>query len=335
MSAAKAEWRLMLIGIPLFMMANYAGNQYYNQPFVAVAKKIGVTFILACVVWSGVRLTRNYLSDHFHGHHQTFKRIVVCVLIGGIAGTFLSVLITDPFLLFNPSLPSLVNHFGPMFFFSVLIVGAHEVLHNFYEMRTMTQEREALKKAHIQSQLDSLKNQINPHFLFNSLNTLSSLVSISPEQAERFIEELSNVYRYLLQSNEKVLAPLHAEVEFVNSYYHLLKTRYGEAIQLTMSIDKMYLDFLIPSLALQLLLENSTKHNIISTTKPLHIHIYVQADPDRLVVTNNLQRKINPVPSNKMGLTNIVKTLQLLNQPEVIIQETEKEFIVSLPLIKQ
>jgi two-component system, LytTR family, sensor kinase len=335
MSAAKAEWRLMLIGIPLFMMANYAGNQYYNQPFLPVAKKIGITFILACAVWSGVRYVRNFLTGYFRGHHQTIRRIAASVLIGGIAGMFLSILLTEPFLFNNISVPSLINHFGPMFFFSVLIVGAHEVLHNFFEMRTMEQEREALKKAHIQSQLDSLKNQINPHFLFNSLNTLSSLVSISPEQAERFIDELSNVYRYLLQSNEKVLTTLRTEIEFVNSYYHLLKTRYGEAIELTISIDKIYFDFLIPSLALQLLLENSTKHNIISATRPLHIHINAQSDPDRLVVTNNLQPKNNPAPSNKMGLANIVKTLQLLNQPEVIIRETENEFIVSLPLIKQ
>jgi LytS/YehU family sensor histidine kinase len=180
-----------------------------------------------------------------------------------------------------------------------------------------------------------LKNQVNPHFLFNSLNTLSSLVSISPEQAERFIDELSSVYRYLLQSNEQVLATLRAEIEFANSYYHLLKTRYGDAIQLTINIDSIHFDFLIPSLSLQLLLENSTKHNIVSTAKPLHIHIYTQTAPDRLVVSNNLQRKINPVPSNKMGLVNIMKTLQLLNQQEVVVQESEKEFVVILPLIKQ
>jgi LytS/YehU family sensor histidine kinase len=260
---------------------------------------------------------------------------MVSMLAGGVAGTFLSALLTNTLLIFHPSISLLVDHFGPMFFFSVLVIGAHEVLHNFYEMRNLEQERESLKKAHVQSQLDSLKNQVNPHFLFNSLNTLSSLVSISPDQAERFIDELSSVYRYLLQSNEKVLATLRTEIEFVNSYYHLLKTRYGDAIQLTTSIDSAYLDFFIPSLALQLLLENSTKHNIISATKPLHIHIYTKANPDQLVVANNLQRKINPVPSNKMGLVNIIKTLQLLNEPEAVIRETDREFIVSLPLIKQ
>jgi LytS/YehU family sensor histidine kinase len=160
------------------------------------------------------------------------------------------------------------------------------------------------------------------------------LVHISPDQAERFIDELSTVYRYLLQSNENVLAKLRAEIAFANAYYHLLKTRYGDGIQLTISVDDRYLDFFVPSLSLQLLLENSTKHNIISASKPLYIHIYAKSDPAELVVLNNLQRKTNPVPSNKMGLANIIKTLQLLNQPEAIVQETEREFIVSLPLIK-
>ena len=336
MSVAKAEQRLMLIGVTLFLLANYAGNQYYNQPFFSVAKKMGGTFVLCSIVWLIIRYTRNFLFIYFTGHNQLLKRILICVLIGTITGAMLSVLVTEPLSnLSNLTSTSLVNHFGPMFFYCILVAGAHEVLHNVYDMRKLAQEKEALQKAHLQSQLDSLKNQVNPHFLFNSLNTLSSLVSISPEQAEIFIDELSSVYRYLLQSNERELTTLQAEMEFANSYYHLLKTRYGEAIHLTISVDRTHLNFLVPSLSLQLLLENCTKHNIISLTKPLHIHIYTKSGPDRLVVANNLQRKVNPVPSNKTGLANIMKKLQLLNQPEVTIRETENDFIVSVPLIKQ
>jgi LytS/YehU family sensor histidine kinase len=236
------------------------------------------------------------------------------------------------------SLEQFTHNFGPSFFFSALIIGAHEVLYNFYELRRLDQEREALKKAHLQSQFDSLKTQVNPHFLFNSINTVLSLIHTSPAQAETFLIELSSVYRYLLQSNENQLATLQQELQFTHSYFHLLKTRFGNAIQLAVSIDEKWMQYQLPSLTLQLLLENAVKHNVVSLSRPLIISLNTQEETDKdtvfLIVQNNLQPKTQAVASHRMGLNNILSKFELLNHNEVIVTDKDDHFTVILPLLK-
>ncbi len=129
-------------------------------------------------------------------------------------------------------------------------------------------EKEAMQQLNIQQEFDTLKSQVNPHFLFNCFNTLSSLISEDKEQAEVFLNELSKVYRYLLRSNEDGLSTLRDELNFIHSYYNLLKTRYADAIAVQVEVDKKYYKYLLPSLSLQLLVENAVKHNIVSKCQP-------------------------------------------------------------------
>ncbi|UFH52637.1 sensor histidine kinase [Spirosoma sp. KNUC1025] len=190
------------------------------------------------------------------------------------------------------------------------------------------------KKESLQSQLDSLKAQINPHFLFNSLSALSSLVSENPKQAERFIEELASVYRYVLQTNEELLTTLRSELNFIQAYFHLLQMRFGRSVELEVSVDEPRQSFLIPPLTLQLLVENAVKHNTALPAKPLLIQIYTDQH-NRLVVRNTLRRKQNLVPSNRTGLTNIKTKYRLLGQPDVVVQELDDCFQVMVPLIHE
>src|SRR5207302_10574389 len=132
--------------------------------------------------------------------------------------------------------------------------------------------------------------QINPHFLFNSLSSLSSLIADDHKRAEKFVDELASVYRYLLQTNEKELTTLAKELEFINAYFHLLKTRFSDGIQMELNVDNKYDDFLLPPLTLQILLENAVKHNVILPDKPLIIKVYTD-EADNLIVLNNLQKK--------------------------------------------
>jgi hypothetical protein len=337
------ENRLMLIGIPLFMAAFYAGNQYYKEPFtLALAGQIGQALVLATAVWLVARSFRAALLRRLPGYGQTVGRIALTVLGSGLAGMVINAGLYElPAVLREGKalgIASFAAYFGPMFFYSALVTGAHEVVHNFFELRRMDQEREELKKAHLQSQLDSLKSQVNPHFLFNSLNTLLSLIPTSPERAERFVEELSSVYRYLLQANQHELATLRQELDFAQSYFHLLKTRFGAGITLTQHVDDDLLGYRLPSLTLQLLLENAVKHNVILAGRPLVITIATatgeRGEGPRLVVRNNLQRKVQPVASGRMGLNNIVAKLKLLNQAEPTIREDGDYFTVTLPLLK-
>ncbi|RYF68735.1 MAG: sensor protein lytS [Cytophagaceae bacterium] len=194
-------------------------------------------------------------------------------------------------------------------------------------------ERELLQMANMQSQLDVLKQQVNPHFLFNSLNALSALISENPVQAELFVDKLSEVYRYVLQAtSEQHLTTLEAELQFIDAYYHLLQTRYGTGVQLRVTVDDDQRTGKLPPLTLQLLVENAVKHNIVLPACPLMIGIFLD-EQSRLVVQNTLQRKATRAISNGVGLTNIVAKYRLLNLPQPTIEETSEAFVVRLSLV--
>ncbi len=203
----------------------------------------------------------------------------------------------------------------------------------FEKWRRVVDEAEQLKRENLQSQLEGLKGQVNPHFLFNSLNSLSSLISEDPEKAEKFLDEMSKVYRYLLRTNEDGLTSLEAEMQFIHSYFHLLKTRYGEGLEIEIIIEDRFYSYQLPPLTLQMLVENAVKHNMILKHSPLKILI-MTTNSGRLVVSNNLQRKDRMVSSNKVGLTNIVNKYRLMKQEEISVRDDGKEFAVVVPLIQ-
>lgn len=183
-------------------------------------------------------------------------------------------------------------------------------------------------------QMMALQAQLNPHFLFNSLNSLSSLIADEPQKAERFVDEMSSVYRYLLRTNDLELTTLQTELAFIDSYYHLLKTRYGAGINLIKAVDESLLNYKIPPLTLQLLLENAVKHNVVSAEQPLSIQLLTHPD-GWLEVSNSLLRKpVNRVNSTQKGLLNILSKYQLLGQAAPKVVETGTLFSVTLPLIK-
>ncbi|GAB3491379.1 histidine kinase [Spirosoma knui] len=193
-------------------------------------------------------------------------------------------------------------------------------------------EQEKLRTVSLQSQLDALKQQVNPHFLFNSLNVLDSLIEDDPAQARVFLDELSTVYRYLLRSNDQHLTDLGTELDFIHSYFHLLKTRHGDGLRLAIAVDDRLQTYQLPPLTLQLLVENAVKHNIVLPEQPLCIAISTNGQ-SQLQVRNNLQRKTVRVASNGIGLTNIFAKYRMLNQPAPIIRESDGQFVVTLPLI--
>jgi sensor histidine kinase YesM len=194
------------------------------------------------------------------------------------------------------------------------------------------EEKEAMKQIAMQQEFDTLKSQVNPHFLFNCFNTLSSLIVENRAQAEVFLNELSKVYRYLLQNNDDGLSTLENELQFIKSYFKLLETRHGDAVHLNMQIDKRYEPYLLPSLSLQLLVENVVKHNVVSKTAPLEIDIFTIAG-NKLVVNNTMIRRAVKAPSNKVGLENIRAKYSLLKQAGFQVMEDERNFTVVLPLI--
>jgi ligand-binding sensor domain-containing protein len=209
------------------------------------------------------------------------------------------------------------------------------VLLLYYMMRFREKRlaREAdLKKEKIESQYEALKSQINPHFLFNSFNTLITIIEENPELGVRYVEQLSDFYRSILQYREKETIPLAEELELVKSYFFLLKERYGERLDLRLEVDP-YNGWLIVPLSLQMLVENAVKHNVISSEKPLQIHISKDAD-DFLKISNKIQPKRTREPSTGFGLNSISKRYELLTSRPVEVLEKGGFFEVRIPLIK-
>jgi two-component system, LytTR family, sensor kinase len=208
-----------------------------------------------------------------------------------------------------------------------------EVVYIIDKYKESLTEQELIQQMSIEQEFENLKSQVNPHFLFNCFNTLSSLITEDKENAEIFLDELSKVYRYLLNTNRDGVATLQSEVLFIESYLKLLKTRHGDALQVHIEIDKEYYSCLLPSFCLQLLVENAVKHNVVSRQQPLVIEIFT-TPAMQLVVNNNLQRKQVKERSTRIGLMNIRSKYQLLQEDGFQIVEGEKNFMAVLPLCK-
>jgi len=208
----------------------------------------------------------------------------------------------------------------------------YEAFYFFALWKKTAKEKELLRQENLHSQFQSLKNQVNPHFLFNSLNSLSSLIENDQKKAVEYIQGMSQVYRYILGSNELELATLKCELEFIRSYFYLLNTRFGENLKEEISIPESCLHKRIPPLTLQILIENAVKHNIVSSGKPLFLRIYSTSE-NEITVSNNLQKRSNVMASNHFGLRNINNRYELLNQPGIRINQSETSYNVSVPLI--
>ncbi len=200
----------------------------------------------------------------------------------------------------------------------------------FFKMVTDEKlKNEKLKTETEKSKFDSLKAQLNPHFLFNNLNVLTALIHESPEKAEQFTIELSDIYRYVLTTEEKELISLEEELNFAHKYLNLLKIRFENKIEFKFP-KKIPPNKKIPPLSLQLLLENALKHNIFSEDSPLSLHIHIEND--YLIIRNNL-RKRQSTSSSQKGLNNLMERYRLLTKRPVLISEKDELFTVKIPLL--
>ncbi|GAB3993815.1 hypothetical protein GCM10028807_30020 [Spirosoma daeguense] len=332
------KW-LRLIGIP--MVAIVSNFIFYRPDNDAhhhgLFETIGLSIIECILVWELGRLGIVLARRTYPRLNQTTPRIlyqvawlVVTVTIQRLAITYLY----DKTEFWGYSLPERSYWLSVLipFVFLVPVVAIYEGRYLYRQWWATYYEAERLKQENLQSQLNSLKAQINPHFLFNSLSTLSSLVTEDPPRAEAFIDELASVYRYVLQTNNQPLTTLATELQFIEAYFHLLQTRFGKGITLDVAVDEEYTAFLLPPLTLQLLVENAVKHNTVLPSRPLQIRIFTEHN-NNLFIVNTLHKKQQTILSNRTGLANIQAKYHLLNRSSVIIEQTDDSFQVTLPLI--
>lgn len=219
------------------------------------------------------------------------------------------------------------------FVFDLLLCFMLGIQYTYTRWQESQTEKEQLKSLVVQHQLDRLKQQINPHFLFNALNSISSLIAEDPKQAEVFIDEMANVYRYMLQAaNQHALVALADEVQFVQSYIWLLRIRYKTALQTTIHIDARCECAQLPPLTLQILLDDIIQHNTLKPDKPLHIQI--STTPDRwLRISHNRQPRTILVDTRLPGLDTVINRYRTVSLDMPVLENHPEEASILLPLV--
>jgi len=295
------------------------------------------TIGIAAVIWQGNRYLHFSMRSYFDWHNKPVQKVLVLLLSVGFYTIPVSVLL----------LVGWYNFFGGgqlnwsvIWQSTLIILVAVVFITHIYETVFLVKETESemlkneqLERAKAEAELEALKNQIDPHFIFNSLNTLSHLIEEKPVKAKQFNDNLADVYRYILQNKARDLVLLKEEIIFLETYFSLLKIRFEKAVQMKIVVDEQEMDqYLVPPISLQILVENAIKHNEFSDSTPLVIEIKLLND--ELVIHNPVRKKSLRKPSSKIGLQNLRERYRLITNNEITIKEEEKNFTVILPVLR-
>jgi sensor histidine kinase YesM len=320
------------IAIPLLtnMMSVHAFSHWELK--LAYGYTIGISF----VVWQGNRYLLFSLRAYFDWFNKPLRKIIALIL----AVTFFTIPVSSLLLIgwyhvFNGG----VVEWNVVYLSTLTIMICVLFITHVYETVFLVKDSESemvrneqLERAKAEVELTAIKNQIDPHFLFNSLNTLSYLIDHDTQKAKVFNEQLADVYRYILQNRTRNLVVVQEELCFLNDYFQLLKIRYESAAELRVEIsEEIGQGFMMPPISLQLLAENAFKHNDFSRQHPLVIRVF--SEYDTVVVENKVRRKAAPREQSRMGLANLRERYDLIVGKPIEIIETGELFKITLPII--
>lgn len=341
-----------LVFLVLLLINGINGNLNFENSYkfgysvgYIIGKNFLYTMLYTFVLYFSNAILFIYLDEVFKEDRFTKKRIA----IGFVASFILSIIIVFLLRIFQiiiiegNNFNKFINSEKPSNYLGSIIITLVVTLaiHAFYFYKAYNENRVKEQKiiaGTANAKFESLKNQIDPHFLFNSLNVLSSLIEENPENAQRFTTSLSKIYRYVLEQKDKELVSVEEELAFAKTYMNLLKMRFENSIsyELPLNYDEIasslaMTEMKVVPLSLQLLLENCIKHNVVSEQKPLHIKIFIK--DNYLVVQNDLQKKEVLQDRNGVGLQNIISRYGILTQRKVLIDQTNDVFAVHLPIL--
>ncbi|MCF8715173.1 2TM domain-containing protein [Joostella atrarenae] len=332
--------RAFFLGVFIFIVINIIN--YVNGDAIVFNQSLITAFIYnqlyTIVIYLSNSFFIRYLFKTYGKKIRSFS-IIWRFVLGSLLVTFISIFILNTFIwtvikgvTFNESIQN--QHWADYVGYMVIALIVSILFSAFFFYKTKQESKVKEQKViagRATAQFDALKNQLDPHFLFNSLNVLTSLIEENPKGAQKFTTSLSKVYRYVLEQKSKELVTVAEEITFAQTYIDLLRMRFEESIIFNVSEELLTEEAKVVPLSLQLLLENAVKHNQVSPNKPLEITI-TKAD-NYLVVTNNLQPKSVVKTSNGVGLLNIQQRYHLLTSRDVLINKEKKYFNVSIPML--
>ena len=337
----KAALNLLYINIivSLFIFLIDGGEKTFER--------YSVTFLISGMYTFFIGLGNGFLNDYldskFSWTDETRKRTIAAIvgtLVMNIALVyfcnylnFIVIQGKNPEKFFNGEM-NFINWFFINFAIMISAIGHARGFMAAWKNSTKKEvvEQKLIAKS-ANAQFESLKNQLDPHFLFNSLNVLDSLIEENPVQAQRFTNSMSKIYRYVLEQKDKELVSVEEEIDFAKTYCELLKTRFEDAVTFDFNISEEDKKGFVVPLSLQLLLENSIKHNFATSSKPLNIKIFTEKG--NLIIENNLQTRELPNTSTGVGLANIVSRYNLLTERNVFVEKSEAFFRVKLPILTE
>lgn len=288
-------------------------------------------FCMGFITYGSVALA---LRERFPAHHAVMKRLAISLgIFYLLSALYVSALLLGYDLLhfagYQYSENDFVRSWACVISFNTFLTFLNEGIYSYDRFKHTVTETEQLKKEYLRSQVLGLRSQMNPHFLFNSLNTLSCLIHEDEKKAEDFLDHMSKVYRYLLRDGEE-LVPVSVELDFIRSYFYLMQSRFGDGLQLLSAISNEAREMQIPPLTLQMIVESTVQNHEASRKLPLRIQ--VTSEGSWLQVRHNKQEKASPEAGDEIWC-NIANKCRLLTQKEVNIYENESEKIIHIPLI--
>ncbi len=309
-------------------------EEFFLDPLLQL--EIFLAFLYILSIFLVFPLISEFVNTNLQKFHPLLRGLIELLLVLITNSILLSLLNFGPMLLLVPEIDPSPGRFRTGY----LVTGIFSLFFYYFVERERSKKRlqaemlrsAQLQKENFQAQLEGLKNQVNPHFLFNSLNVLVSLIPQDAERASEFTRKLSELYRSLLDNNSRQLIPLKKELEIAEAYIYLLKTRFGEAVNFEMQIAPEVKELFLPPGSLQVLLENAIKHNGSTKKKPLRIRI--TSEENAVAVSNNLQPRLEEIQSTGTGLKNIESRYSFLSDEKPEFTKTQTEFIARLPLLK-
>jgi len=331
-------FRLILIpffGIVIPLMTGLVNNRNFSN--WQVKWSFLYTIMIALIVWQGNRYLHSSLRSYFDWINKPLQKVMVLILSVVFYTVPVSVLLlVGWYQLFThePVNWEIVSQATLIILIAVIfITHVYETVILVKQSENEMIRNEQLERAKVEAELEALKNQIDPHFIFNSLNTLSHLIEEKPSRAKQFNDTLADVYRYILQNKARDLVLLRDEMGFLESYFLLLKIRFENAVQLEKNVEDAALEYyLVPPISLQLLAENAIKHNEFSEESPLVFSITLENE--ELLVKNQLHKKQLRKPSSRIGLHNLNERYKLVTGKEISSIEDNGAFMVRLPVLK-